>query len=108
MVNYLQNLGNSIGDAIVITGVLTDKEGTSSEYQYISDKFGKRDVDWKLKTQSLLKENGKHFDKIDITLNSGEEKTFYFDVESFWDKESGKQNKSVQTLWQKILNIFKS
>ena len=61
-------------------------ESVDSEYKYISDRYGKKDVDWKLEKQVVFEESGNHYDEIKITLNSGEEKIFYFDVSSFWGK----------------------
>jgi len=73
--------GSSIGQAIIIKYIGDYSKSIGQEYEYLSGKFGARGKDWKLIKQSLLHENGRSYDKMDIQLMpSGEEKTLYFDI----------------------------
>lgn len=92
MVTYKGGDGSSIDDAIEIQGASSIEEGVTSEYQYISNRFGKRGIDWELEEQRLrsFDEIGKHYDMINIRLMDGTKKTLYFDITSFFGKEDKK------------------
>lgn len=73
--------GSSIGQAIIIKYIGDYSKSIAQEYEYLSGKFGVQGKDWKLIKQSLLHENGRSYDKMDIQLMPlGEEKTLYFDI----------------------------
>jgi len=89
MVNYSQNNGDTIEDAIIV-GAENEDEGVKAEYEYISQKYGEQEKKWKSESQALLKDNktGKRYDKIKFKLlETGEEKEIYFDISSFFGKE---------------------
>lgn len=89
MVTYRGGRGGSLDDAIEIQGASSTEEGVRGEYQYLSNKFGERGIDWELEEQRLrsIEDKGKHYDKMDIRLADGTRKTIYFDITDFFEKE---------------------
>lgn len=86
MVNYIEKSGSSISEAIIILQAQDEQEGVQAEYIYLSEKIGKKNVDWELISQSLLSHNGRFYDKLNIKLPNGSEKDFYFDISDFFGK----------------------
>ena len=82
---YFGGNGHSIEEAILINKN-SEFEGVAAEYEFLELKYGKRDVDWYLKKQILLEENGKHYDKLIIKLKNGQELIYYFDISLFYGK----------------------
>ena len=60
--------------------------GIMAEYEYLENRYGVRNVDWKLFMQSLIKGNGRSYDLLTIELKDGSRKSFYFDVTGFFGK----------------------
>ena len=87
MVAYGGGDGESFDDAIVIQGAASTNEGVASEYQYLSEKFGQRGIDWELVEQRLRTIGNKHYDKMDINLSDGTQKAIYFNITDFFEKE---------------------
>jgi hypothetical protein len=88
---YSGGKGDSQEDAVVITGVHKQTEGVIAEYDYISTLHGEKNKNWSLYGQTILKENNKVFDVIEISLIdfNGEHRIYYFDVTSFpWKKNN--------------------
>ncbi|MBM4295821.1 MAG: hypothetical protein FJ126_13090 [Deltaproteobacteria bacterium] len=72
--------------AVVIKGATNSRDGIAAEYAYLEKRFGKRNVDWKLKRQSLRHHQGKHFDFLEIELKDGSPKEVFFDITEFFGK----------------------
>ena len=72
-------------DAVVIDAEDT-LAGVRAEKGFIARFCGERGKDWKMERQSLVEHNGKPYDVIVIALSSGETRTYYFDVSSFFGK----------------------
>jgi hypothetical protein len=71
-------------DAVVIT-TTSEPSGVHAEYRYVEMRCGKRNVDWKLKTQELLEgSDGKSYDLLIVVLKNGTVRDFYFDISSFY------------------------
>jgi len=51
-----------------------------AEYLILDKMLGKRGEAWDLERQTLLEENGKHYDLMSITLKNGEQISIYFDI----------------------------
>jgi hypothetical protein len=81
--------GESTDQAVVISGVKKQSEGIDAEYGYISTKYGMKNKDWHLNSQTIVQEQGKIFDLIEIELTaSSEKKIYYFDVSDYsWKKK---------------------
>ena len=73
--------GSSFEKAIVIQEK-TESTGVDAEYIWL----GKHYPGYKLKQQSLVYENGKPYDVMDIVIADGEEKTIYFDISNYFGK----------------------
>jgi len=86
MVNYIEKSGNSISEAVVILEARNEQEGVEAEYIYLFEKVGQKNVDWELKSQSLISKNGRFYDRLIIKLSDGSEKNFYFDISDFFGK----------------------
>jgi hypothetical protein len=80
------SLGTSIDKAIVIKTSVSHFEGIDVEYKIISEKYGKKGVEWNLKQQRLLQNQGHYYDMIEITLKNGSEVALYFDITDFFGK----------------------
>lgn len=88
MVNYSNNQGQSIEDAIIISGAENGLDGVNAEYDYIAQKFGKEGETWQRGLQALIKSpDGKSYDRITFNLADGQEKMLYFDIPDFFGKE---------------------
>jgi hypothetical protein len=70
----------------VISGAANSMEGISAEYQYLSDNYGKKGVDWNLQLQSLAQDKGKSYDVMMIELKDGTELSVYFEKSEFFGK----------------------
>jgi len=77
--------GASIETAIVID-TTNSMIGVPAEYKYIIGKYGQKDVGWILESQAVMENNGRNYDRINIKLNNGELKKYYFDITLFYDK----------------------
>jgi hypothetical protein len=82
--------GDSYETAIVIKapqGFRKQEDAVGAEYDYISGLYGKKDKEWKVEEQSMVKEDGKTYDivRVQILVN-GKLHFFYFDISSFIKK----------------------
>lgn len=85
MARCIDNSGESAEEAIVVLAGNTD-EGISAEYGYIAERWGTRGRDWRMTFQRLVERGERKYDRIDIQLKDGSERTLYFDVTSFFGK----------------------
>jgi hypothetical protein len=75
--------GDSREEAIVIKNAASHQACVRAEYLYLQEKFGKKDIHWKVFMKALLK-GEKRVDWIVITLTDGTTRSIYFDIsESF-------------------------
>ena len=77
--------GESIEDAIIINAT-EDFQGIILEYAYLRRRFGTQDFDWELKKQSLIEQNNKAYDRMDLILKDGAKRSIFFDISSFFNK----------------------
>ena len=77
--------GDSREDAILIKNAENHQAGVRAEYLYLQERFGKRDVHWKLFMQAKLK-GEKPVDWLVIRLIDGTTKSIYFDISEFFGK----------------------
>ena len=77
--------GDSQKNALVIHAP-DNIAGIMAEYEYLENRYGVRDVDWKLFMQSLITGNRKSYDLLTIELKDGSRKSFYFDITGFFGK----------------------
>ena len=75
--------GGSMEEAIVIAAP-DEWTGVDREYACLSARYGQRGTGWDLQRQSLLMHEGKKYDRMDITLADGTERTVYFDITAFF------------------------
>jgi len=78
--------GDTTATAVVISGAPNSRVGIDAEYYYLEKQYGQRNVDWKLKRQSVLREKGKVYDRMEIELKDGGKKTVFFDITEFFGK----------------------
>jgi len=89
MVEFTEKSGETPEDAIVILNTKDSIEGVNAEYEYLGRKYGMRGKDWNLKLQSLVQNEGKFYDRMDLIFSDGSEKTIYFDITKFFGKGFG-------------------
>jgi hypothetical protein len=77
--------GDSREEAIVIKNAPNHLAGVQAEYLYLQEKFGERDVHWKLFMQAKLK-GEKPVDWLVIRLIDGTTKSIYFDISELFGK----------------------
>jgi hypothetical protein len=75
--------GETIEKAVVIN-TITPLIGVAAEYQYVSNVCGEIGVDWNLKLQNIIEEKNRYYDVLQVELNSGESRSFYFDITQFY------------------------
>jgi hypothetical protein len=78
--------GDTPETAVVIVGATNSMTGISAEYYYLEKQFGRRNVDWNLRRQSVLNQKGKVYDRMDLDLKDGSKRTVFFDISEFFGK----------------------
>jgi hypothetical protein len=76
----------STRETAVIVEAPTSMVGIPAEYRYIAQVCGTQGVDWERGTQALMEHEGRYYDSIQVKLKDGEERTFWFDITSFFGK----------------------
>jgi len=85
-ISFKDGPGDTPESAVVISGAPNSMEGIQAEYYYLKKKFGAQNVAWKLKRQGLLRQKGKVYDRMDLELQDGSQKTVFFDISEFFGK----------------------
>ena len=85
-ISFTGGPGDTTATAVIISGAPNSRVGIDAEYYYLGKKFGQRNVDWKLKRQSVLQEKGKVYDCMEIEMKDGSKKTVFFDITEFFGK----------------------
>lgn len=82
---YSGGTGGSMDDAVIINAP-DHCSGVAAEYEYLSQRYGRRDVEWTLVRQALTNEmeNGGRYDILTIRLKSNAVKEIYFDITQFF------------------------
>lgn len=78
--------GMTIETAVVVKAP-NERDGIAAEYLYIGNKYGARNVDWSVVSQSSSSKTNKKYDTICIKLTKGNRQiTLYFDTTAFYGK----------------------
>lgn len=85
-ITFKGGAGDTPETAVVIFGAPNSVAGISAEYKYLQQKFGRENVDWNLRRQSILQQKGKVYDRMDLDLKDGSRKTVFFDISEFFGK----------------------
>ncbi len=72
---------SSVGTGTSFETAVTAKS-VNSEYEWIRNNYPGS----KVQSQALVKEKGKYYDVLTVTLADGSKKAFYFDISSFYGK----------------------
>lgn len=81
--------GSSVEQAVIIEAP-DPFTGVDAEYQFLSERLGKRDVDWTVVKQANLRAKGREYDRITVELKpSGKKVDYYFDITNFYGKIPG-------------------
>ncbi|HEX7509775.1 MAG TPA: hypothetical protein VF335_00610 [Chitinivibrionales bacterium] len=82
--------GDSYETAIIIKAPQTmrkQEDAIAAEYDYISGLYGKKDKEWAVEEQSMVKENEKVYDMVRAKIiSNGKLHFFYFDISAFVKK----------------------
>ena len=74
-------------DPIKIAGVSTNFEAIRAEYEYLTQKFGTRQKEWRLETQALITSpNGRMCDLMTIVLADGTKVEVWFDITDYFGR----------------------
>jgi tRNA A22 N-methylase len=81
--------GESIEEAVIISGVTMQSQVLAVEYNYISAIHGEKNNAWMVRGQTIMKENGRIYDVIEVKLNADSQlRIYYFDVTAFpWKRK---------------------
>ena len=79
--------GDTTKSAIIIRGASNHVAGVLAEYQYLGEKFGRRDVDWWLVGQTLVSHGGRKYDQMEIKLSDSTQRVVLFDITEFFGKQ---------------------
>lgn len=85
MASQPERNGESIETAIIIEADST-AQGIPMEYAWLEEHFGERGRDWEFLMQALLQHEERSYDRLDIRLADGTDKSVYFDITSFFGK----------------------
>jgi hypothetical protein len=77
--------GDSIDDPIIIKQAENHAAGVSAEYRYLEERFGKKDLHWRLISQALLR-GVEPVDRLTIELADGSRQHIFFDTSEFFGK----------------------
>jgi hypothetical protein len=72
--------GDSMHTAIVIRKTPKGLSAAGAEHLFLTERYGQRGHEWTLKTQDLLKADGRVYDMFRILLHDGTERALFFDV----------------------------
>lgn len=77
--------GDSVEEAVVINAP-NSEIGIPLVYDYLARRFGMQGRDWHFRKQSLLQEKGRCYDRLDVTLADGAERSVFFDISAFFGR----------------------
>ena len=81
---FSNDKGESFNNAVVVGGVKNQREGVAAEYRYITDLHGQRGQDWFLVGQTVISNNNKIVDVVEIQLGDPmDRKLYFFDATAF-------------------------
>jgi hypothetical protein len=86
MIKYSNHSGESIDQAVIITGADSHYESVMAEYKYIKKKFAKKGTQFTIAEQGILKNQKRHYDAIRIKFSDGAITTIFFDITESYDK----------------------
>ncbi len=93
MARYIDNGGKSEDEAVIILDAEDGGEGIAMEKQYLSDRFGERNVEWVMIRQELIDrswfssdQDNRIFDLLTVELANGDVEKIYFDITDFFGK----------------------
>lgn len=87
-VSFSEGNGASFHDAVLVNGVSSPAEGIAAEHRYISTLHGQRGQDWFLVGQTLVQEQNRIVDVVEIQLNDpGNRKVIFFDASGYMQKK---------------------
>ncbi|MBE15460.1 MAG: hypothetical protein ABNH00_13605 [Dokdonia sp.] len=79
--------GSSLVRAVIIKNAKNGYQGIQAQSLYIENRYGIRNLDWRMKSQELKQERNKTFDKITIErIAAQKEAVIYFDISEFYGK----------------------
>ncbi len=79
--------GSSLVRAVTIKNAKNGYQGIQAQSLYIENRYGIRNLDWRMKSQELKQERNKTFDKITIErIAAQKEAVIYFDISDFYGK----------------------
>jgi hypothetical protein len=89
-ITFSGGTGDSYETAIILKApqsLRKQEDAVAAEYDYISGLYGKKDKEWKVEEQSMVKENEKTYDMVRVKIISNEKlHFFYFDISTFIKK----------------------
>jgi hypothetical protein len=80
--------GDTPQTAIVIKKTPRGLSAAGAEHVLLEKWFGRREVDWTLKSQELKRLEGRAYDVYTVVLARGAERALYFDVTEWLDRTS--------------------
>jgi hypothetical protein len=86
MIQYSDNSGTSLTEAVKITGAASHFESVDAEYRYLAQRYGTRNVDFIVEEQHLICDEGRHYDILKITQRNGERVSVFFDITESYSK----------------------
>lgn len=109
MVQYSSHSGESLQEAVIISKVANHSAGVQAEYDYVIKKHGQPRIGWMMQGQSLIENEGRAYDRLDIVLKDGSQKSYYFDITEFFGKFEDElmQLKPQPSLLQQIFGAIR-
>ncbi len=84
---YLGGDGSSIEEAIIVKNAKNSRDGIASEYSYVNQVYGKRNIGWSLVSTSTNREDEKLYEIFKIkNILSDTIEILYFDITEFYGK----------------------
>ena len=73
--------GSSFEEAVRIVGADTYRQAVATEHAFLSERHGEQNRNWRILSQSLVREEGRSYDLVEIEIVPGSARRYYyFDV----------------------------
>lgn len=86
MIRYSHHSGESMSDAVIITGARSHYESVMAEYEYIKQRYLNKGMKYTIEEQGVLRDRKRYYDVVKMIFADGSKKIIFFDITESHDK----------------------